>query len=176
MELTKKDRLILYNQYEILKLLNSEDESLIKQYEINQEILLNGYKFNYNDLIECVIDDIPIEVSEFVWDILQLYRILYVSYNALSAEEKEQVNVKDIKYAGFDGNEEPDYYLYANFILEKMGRYEEIYDNGNYTANSHRNMVPRYTGMIETWERISVGRYKNLSLTQIIDILSNEMQ
>lgn len=121
MELTKKDRLVLYNQYEILKLLNSDDEYMVKQYEINQEILLNGYKRNYNDLIEWMMDDTPEEVSKFVWDVLQLYRTLYTSYKILSAEEKEQIDVNDIRYAGFDGNKETGYYTYANFILKKNG-------------------------------------------------------
>ncbi|HBI91490.1 MAG TPA: hypothetical protein DDY58_03100, partial [Terrisporobacter glycolicus] len=45
MELTKKERLILYNQYEILKSLNPDEK---EYYEIDQEILINGFKYNYD--------------------------------------------------------------------------------------------------------------------------------
>lgn len=167
MELSKKERLFLYNQYEILKLLNSDDDYMVKQYEINQEILLNGYQRNYDDMIEWVLDDTPEDVSEFVWDVLQMYRTLYTSYSALSPDEKKQLDVSDIKYSGFDGNEESDYYMYANFVLEKLGRYEEIYNKGNYTANSHSNIIYRYAGMLERWNELGMGRYANLSLEQI---------
>jgi len=172
MELTKKDRLILYNQYEILKLLNSNDEHTVKQYEVTQEILANGYKNNYNDLIEWMADDITEKVSKFVLDVLQLYRTLDTSYNALPEREKEQINVKDIRYAGFDGNEECDYYAYANFILKIKGWYEEIYNNGKYIENSHYNVVPRYTKMLETWEHIHESGYPDLSLEQIKEIIA----
>ncbi len=171
MELSKKERLILYNQYEILKLLNADDEYMTKQYELNQEILLNGFKHNYDEMVEWVLDDTPDEVSKFVWDVLQMYRVLYSSYAELTSEDKAEIDFDDIKFDGFDGNEETDYYVYAQFILEKMGRYEEIYNEGDYTANSHANRVGRYSQMLENWDRFGNGRYKSLSLQQIKKVI-----
>lgn len=171
MELSKKERLFLYNQYEILKLLNADDEYMIKQYELNQEILLNGFKYSYGDMTEWILDDTPDDISKFVWDVLQLHRVLYSSYGELSSEERAEIEFDDIKFDGFDGNEEADHYLYAQFILEKMNRFEEIYNDGDYTANSHANRVARYSQMLENWDRFGNGRYKNLSLQQIKKVI-----
>jgi uncharacterized protein YfbU (UPF0304 family) len=171
MELSKKDRLILYNQYEILKFLNSNDKHMTEQYELNQEILWNGFKHNYSDLVENMDNDIPDHVSEFVWDVLRMYRTLNNSYLKLSEEEKKEINVSDIRYQGFDGNEEGKHYSYANFILEKMKHYEEIYDNGHVELNSHANRVLLYQTMLEEWSNITDNKYQILTLKQIRKII-----
>lgn len=171
MELSKKERLFLYNQYEILKLLNSKDKYAVQKYEEHQEVLLNGYKYNYNNLIQGMYDDTPDEVSKFVWDVFNMFRALYNSYHDLEEEQKEQINMNDIKFQGYDGNEEGEYYSYANFILENMKRYDEIYDNGKVELNSHRNMVPTYRKMLDAWVRVRDERYSSLTLKQINEII-----
>lgn len=172
MELTKKDRLMLYNQYEILKLLSSDDEHLVNQYEINQEILLNGYKSHYNDLIEWILDDTSEEVSRFVIDVLNMYRNLYMSYASLPIEDKKQLSIDDIKYKGFDGNNEVEYYSYARFLLETYDLYYEIYNNGDYTSNSHHSIIPRYTNMLSRLHGLDVDINTDLSLEQIKKIIN----
>jgi uncharacterized protein len=170
MDLSKKERLFLYNQYEILKLLNGEDPDMVKDYELNQDILLNGYKYEYDSFIEWVLDDTPDYVSKFVWDVFKMYRALYASYHELTKEQKEQVDLRSITFQGYDGNEECDYYSYSNFILEKMERYEEIYNNGKVELNSHRNMIATYQNMLGTWERVRDSEYSQLTLSQILEI------
>ena len=171
MELDIKDRLILYNQYEILKVLNSEES---KEYELMQNIVVNGFKSNYEELITGFSNETPESISEFVFDVLQMYRELDDSLSELSAEEKEHVDKHDITYAGFDGNEEGSYYTYANFVLEDLGSYEEIYNNGKVELNSHRNMVNKYKRMVTTWKEIKSGRYDNLSFENIKKIINDK--
>lgn len=67
MDLTKKERLILYNQYEILKRLDPDGETL---YERDQEILINGFKANYGDLVSGFMEETSEAVSDFVVDVL----------------------------------------------------------------------------------------------------------
>ena len=167
MELTKKDRLLLFNQLEILKHLNPDDAD---RYEVDQKIIVNGYKYHYNDLVEWFDDDLDVSVSEYVFDVLQMFRSLNNSYATLSPEDKSQIDIDDIKYQGFDGNEEGSYYSYANFLLEDYDRYGEIYNDGKVELNSHRNMVRTYSGMLETWKSFD-NRYGNLSLDQIKKII-----
>lgn len=167
MELTKKDRLLLFNQLEILKHLNPDEAD---RYEIEQKIIVNGYKYHYDELVEGFDEDLDISVSEYVFDVLQMYRSLNNSYAALSSEEKSQIDIDDIKYQGFDGNEEGSYYSYANFLLEDYDRYGEIYDDGKVELNSHRNMIRRYDRMLETWKSFN-NRYGNLTLGQIKEII-----
>ena len=66
MELSKKDRIILHNQYEILKRLDTDNAELYEEY---QGILLNGFEYLYDD-IGSLLDEVPCSVSEKVHDIL----------------------------------------------------------------------------------------------------------
>ncbi|AOR24310.1 YfbU family protein [Clostridium taeniosporum] len=169
MELTKKERLFLYNQYEILKHLNPEEK---EDYEKNQEIVYNGFKHNYNNLIEHFGEETPEEVSEFVYDVLQMYRCINDSYYSLCDEEKEEYNKLNTTFEGFDGNEEPQYYWYACFLLQKLKIYEESYKDGKIDTNSHWNKIDRYTGMISRWKEVRTGKYDKLSLENIRYIVS----
>ena len=164
MELTKKERLILYNQYEILKKLDPHGE---ENYKIDQEILINGFKANYDDLASGFMDETSVEVSEFVIDVLQMYRTLNNSYRELNEEEKNEINLYDISFKGFDGNEEIDYYMYANFYLEDLGRFDELKESEHYAIDSHRNMVNRYRRMLSLWEEVRTSKYDLLTLRNI---------
>lgn len=168
MELSKKDRLILYNQYEILKFLNPEEK---ETYDVNQEILVNGYKKDYDILLQGFDEDVPEEICEFVYDVLQMYRCIQFSYNSLNEKEKKEYEKLSTKFEGFDGNEEPQYYFYACFLLEKMNLYEESYQNGRVETNSHSNKVSRYQKMLERWKEVRVGKYNDLTLNNIKYIL-----
>lgn len=167
MELSKKDRLILFNQYEILKALYPEER---ETYEYNQNILVNGYESNYSDLLSGFGDGVDPSISTFVFDVLQMYRSIHNSYYSLTDDEKDEINQMYITFQGFDGNEEIDHYIYARFVLEEMHRFDEIYNNGKVEFNSHRNMIGRYSRMVDTWKSVS-GRYDVLSLNQLKEIL-----
>lgn len=167
MELTKKDRLLLFNQLEILKHLNPDEAD---RYEVDQKIIANGYKYHYDELFEGFDDDLDIWVSEYVVDVLQMYRSLNNSYVDLSPEEKSQIDIKSLKFKGFDGNEEGAYYSYASFLLKDYNSYGEIYDNGKVELNSHRNMIRRYNRMLEIWKSFN-DRYGDLTLDQIKEIV-----
>lgn len=169
MELTKKDRLILYNQYEILKRVDPEGE---KFYEVDQEILLNGYKYNYGDLVEGFLEDTDVGISKFVFEVFEMYRMLNNSYQDLNEEEKTQIDLEDLSFKGYDGNEETDYYMYARFLVEKYDRCKEIEKDKNAEMNSHRNMVQTYNKMLLTWLKVRTGKYDNLSLEGIKQILN----
>jgi hypothetical protein len=171
MELSKKERLFLYNQYEILKLLNANNDSEVERYGIDQEILLNGYKKEYDNFVEWFLDDVDDAISKFVWDVLQLHRCLYFSYDQLSQPEKDKIPFSDIQFRGFDGNEEGAHYSYSKFIIEKLGRYEEIRENGKYSPNSHARTLHRYSKMLEKWSSLGVSEYGKLNLEQITQII-----
>lgn len=164
MELTEKERLILYNQYEILKRLDSDGEDY---YNVKQEILINGFKANYNDLVYGFMQETPVEVSEFVIDVLQMYSILNDSFRQLNEEDRNEIDLYDISFKGFDGNEETDYYVYAKFFLEDLGRFDELKESEHYAINSHRNMIDKYRRMLSYWEEVRTGRYNLLTLTNI---------
>lgn len=168
MELTKKERLILYNQYEILKAINPEEA---EDYEVNQDILINGFKVNYENLIEGFGEETSEEISNFVIDVLQMYRVLNNSYDSLNDEGKEQIDLYNISFKGFDGNYETDYYTYAKFYLNQLGRFEELKESEHFEINSHRNMLSNYRRMVSLWKEVKTGRYDNLTLENMLYII-----
>ena len=102
MELTKKDRLFLINQYEILKALNHDSAS---HYEELIEILANGYEIFYSMVDEWISDDMPSGKGSLVLDILNFYRSVE-DYKHKNPGDKEIEGHLWSNFKGFDGNNE----------------------------------------------------------------------
>lgn len=169
MELSKKERLFLYNQYEILKKL-SKDEHDKKYYELKQKVLESGFSYDYDDLTEFLYDEMPVENSKFVWEYFNLLRCLGNSYEELSEEEQMQINKKDLLFDGFDGNEEAKYLIYAEYILNDLDRYGEVVYKKK-DLNSHWPKLDKYERMIEKWRDMREDEYTNLTFKQMKNIL-----
>ncbi|MBM7644067.1 uncharacterized protein YfbU (UPF0304 family) [Scopulibacillus daqui] len=158
MELSKVERLILFNQFSILEQLNAKDAP----YSYYKEILEHGYTYNYDELVEFLLDDVPREVCDEVWDILQMHRSIIHSYNNLESKD-------DIKFKGFDGNEETEHMTYARFIIENMNRFEEQ-KLADY--NTHFPTLNRYRRMLSEWRKISERYNSHLTVEQIKQIIN----
>lgn len=166
MELSTAQRLILFNQFEILKRL-SEDEYDEKMYQNDMDILLNGFESEYDSLIKG-FDVVPLEICQEVKDILFMFRCLNDSYDNLS--DKEDIDERLVKFRGFDGNEEPDHYAFAKWFINDK-RYCEF---KNAEMNSHSNRLRIYRPMLATfkpYEEASI--LTNLSAKQIKEIINS---
>ena len=124
--LSKKDRLVLANQYDILSKLTKDDYEK-KQYENLRDIFIGGYTRYYSLATEWFSDEINQEECEFVVDVLNLYRDLYFSWSR-SEEAREKINESDVLFKGFDLNDdiEVNYFSFYKFLVEDLGRYSEI--------------------------------------------------
>lgn len=172
MELTKKDRLILFNQYEILKLLSADDTEAVKHYDALQDIMFSGYKQDYDMLVEHFSEDVPESITRMVWDVLQMYRMLNNSYSSLTPQEQEDIDERHLIFRGFDGNDEIDHYSYCNFVLLKLNRYEEFTEGGQRDFNTHSATISRYERMLQKWNAVGIERYSLLTREQMLDIIS----
>jgi len=170
MELSIKDRLILSNQYKILKAL-TDDKREKEYYDQGIEILSSGYKHDYGMLVEDFDEEVDNQICQFVWDILALYSELNSSYEQLSPEDKKEIPEDELVFLGFDGNDEVQYYLYCMFILEKLKRYGELTQNRN-DFNTHWPIVDRYKKMLEKRSQISTKKFVRLTKDQILEIIS----
>lgn len=162
MDLTKTERLILLNQYRILLEVCPDEK---KDSDIAIDILSNGYKYDYDSLVDFLSDDVPEEISKEVIDILQMYRSLNNSYSEL--KEKNEIDKDDVMFQGFDGNEETEHYAYADFFINKYNRYSEFRE---VDINSHCNRLNIYRPMLNIWKQYQ--RYQTLSKEQIIGIIN----
>lgn len=145
MEITKRDRLILINQYRILASLNKAEAD---HYEELISILENGYSIFYSQLDEWISDDVPEEEGRFVLEVLDLYRAIE---DAKRATKDSRLLAHHYAYfRGFDGNNETDHMSFCRFLIEKQGKFQEQkqYLLRNDNLNSHMPMTEKYRRML----------------------------
>lgn len=169
MELSQSERLILYNQYEILKQL-TKDKHDIKHYETVQTALQSGYTRNYDIFCSHICEkELESEKMTYVYDVLDMYRLLSDSVDELHAPEKELINSHDISFRGFDGNEESEYLGYADFIINSLGAYSE---NKRPALNSHAPTLWRYDKMLSQLRKIIEDEtYRLLTFSEIKQVI-----
>ncbi len=167
MDLTKKERVLLINQYQILALL---DSSQADHYEEIIEILINGFKIFYSSISEWLSDDMSENEGSLVLDVLSLYRAIE-SFKRRSDNENI-ANHPWGYFQGFDGNNEGNYMIFAKFLIIKQGKFAEQaqYLAQNDACNSHRPTVSKYENMIEKWDEYD--RNYELSEDQVLKILN----
>lgn len=161
---SKKERLILKNQYKLLMALEPDNR---EHYENLVKILEHGYTRNYFEVYNDLYDEIPIEVCEEVAKILELHRFLTFSRNDLTASDKAQIPVESIAFIGFDGNDETEHLSYARFILVDSDRYQELQKKDS-EYNSHCNTLYKYREMLDKWESLGFKKRLNVDEIQII--------
>ncbi|RBN39770.1 hypothetical protein DMN50_18610 [Priestia megaterium] len=170
---SKEQRALLINQFEILKHL---DPSSTEEYDNKIEILYNGYSYFYEGIVGDVNEDLSEAVSRKVFDILDLYRDLYSSYENLTEEEQEQIEERHVIFRGFDGNEEIPYYKFAQFAVTKEGLYGEIKElvqEGKVEMNSHANRLRYYNDLLSRWKPLREElNGEKLNLEQIKHVLN----
>jgi uncharacterized protein YfbU (UPF0304 family) len=167
MELSKTERLMLYNQYEILKALYPEQK---EDYEEAQEVLAHGYEHHYDNLAQ-FIDDKTMndEDGRETIDILQMFESIQVAYDAL--DDKAGVNEYRATFRGFDGNHETKQMAYARFFCESDGeRFVHLRKPEGFGGGVHQ--LPVYRGMLSEFNA-SAKKYK-LTKDDLIRITNAE--
>jgi uncharacterized protein YfbU (UPF0304 family) len=165
-EITKKDRILLINQYRILASLNPTESD---RYEELIEVLERGYKVFYSMVDDWVSEDVPVEKSILVFDILNIYRWVedFKRGNLSQAILQHPFTI----FRGFDGNEESEYLGFARFLIGQQGKFAEQkqYLKNNDNLNSHFPMIEKYRKMIARWKEMNSPYQMNEQ--QIISIL-----
>lgn len=144
--LTNAERLILANQYEILSKL-SEDKYERQSYEKMSSNLKNGYKWLYEQYFDVVSENLSADASELVIKTLCLYQALHYSYEDL--DDKDGISEHEVKFQGFDGNNETELMGFVR-ALKENDRFIDTIENGH--LNSHRPMVNTYKKMVQQWQ------------------------
>jgi len=142
LDLSLKDRLMLFNQYLILEKLCPEDA---RGYANLREALSSGYVLEYGRLVGPILDEFSEEDCREVYDILEMYRDLHYSH------EQAGIAKGEVQFNGFDGNHETEQMGYTRYLLENQGLYEELHAP---TYNSHARNLPRYRAMLREWKAI----------------------
>ncbi|WP_157929502.1 YfbU family protein [Phyllobacterium zundukense] len=147
------ERLVLFNQYEILKKLDPEKSSL---YERHQEVVEKGLESLYEDL-GISNTTVSEEAAQEVADILLLFRAIKASSNGISN------NIADkTKFVGFGPTQSSGHFSYADFLSKILKFPQEISKSAD---NRPELQLERYRTMLKRWDEI--GRKRELSADQI---------
>ena len=177
--LSNTNRLILSNTERILSLdegLNEQDRAFHAK---NVEILEKGFTGEYGHVFTTLLPEIPSHLSDELFDILDMFRVLRASYTKLAEEEKADVDEADISFCGFDysDNEETALPGYVEFLF-KDDRYTELeeplmrFSDG---GNSHSRKLDVYRRMNRCFESIWRSHLlsnKLLSLDEIKQVVA----
>lgn len=138
--LTENDRISLY--YSLLSLYGATKD---KNYEVLSEIVRSGYTREYYRLNEWFYAEMSSGDQELVIDILTLYDALQSSVPPGAAIPPE------VKFPGFDGNNESSLYGYLRFVVAVDGKFTHV-ATGPTGLNSHAPMEARYRRMLSVWK------------------------
>jgi hypothetical protein len=123
-------------------------------------------------------EDSRANLSEVV-DILDMWTFLEEAYAKLSATEKDRIQIevgalgKNVRFCGFDGNNESEQLGIARFLIEKMERFTSFKGRD---LNSHSPVTATYHRMLSIFAPIRttlVGR--TLGVGEIISILKEQI-
>lgn len=172
LKLSLLDRVILCNQSMILERLddgtNAERYQNADGYKADQEALRCGYESQYHQLIACFDErGMSVALSREVLDILEMHRHMRNAFCELGADGG--ISEAEIRFGGFDGNNEAYQHAFTCYFLETLGRYEEL-SRQRHEYNSHCRMLPTYRRMLEVWkQRAEVYVLTESELRRVLD-------
>lgn len=145
MKLSVFERLSLRNQYLLLaKLYPSEAQ----HYEQCCKIVEYGYELLYQNLTTAIDEEgVDHDDCREVIDILEMFRMLGNAEKLLPADSP--IDREDLKFGGFDGNDEGPQFSLASFLIKDQGRWQESKIDD---LNSHGPKLKTYRQMLERWK------------------------
>ena len=144
MQLSRNERLVLANQYRILKALVPEEA---EYYDKALKIVESGFESEYENLAQNVYSvTLSRDECTEVRKILGMYSDLGYGYGQLS--DKSGIEPYSVTFPGFDGNNEGAYLDFAEFIKEDPSMY-----HGVEVKNSHGPFLESMRRMLVEWEK-----------------------
>jgi uncharacterized protein len=144
--LTPVERLQLVNQFRILEQLYPDEAA---HYSELRDIITEGYTIQYGEVFGLIFDEMPWEECDYVYDVLDMHRVLIRSFEAL--KDKEGLTEEDVKFQGFDGNNESKRLAFAEH-LKKEGKWTETL--GGYLNSHSISTMTRYPKMLTNFQPI----------------------
>ncbi|MEF1291907.1 YfbU family protein, partial [Vibrio sp. M260118] len=131
MEMTNAQRLILSNQYYLMKQLDQENAA---KYQRLQTIVERGYELQMSELNKdfgCLVEA---ECREVI-DIMEMYHAMQESNKMLSQQEQNDVDQRRLNFLGFDIATEAQLVNYVRFLVDSEGLYPQ-FSKGDHHFNA----------------------------------------
>lgn len=157
--LAPSDRYALMRMNEMMAVLHPEDQG---SYEEDAEAFRQGYVAEYSRIFSQMREELSRRDCEMVWDLLDMLRVLGVSYEALTESDRVGIDEPSCHYQGFDRNDalEGSMASYVDY-LAGTGRWTWTADDSlRYSdkGDAHMPMLPVYRRMFDAYERVKLDR------------------
>jgi len=163
--MTKTERVLIANQNRILAFLDTNDS---ENYLLKAEIAEKGYEGLYEKLFESINEEVPKEICDETYEILTMYQVINNLTSSLLPEQKEQVDMKKIRFEGFDLNNDK-HYFFMKFIVEKTEQYEEYKDA--YLNSNSISSLRKYRQMLTAYKQFLEANQHQLSFAGLQSII-----
>lgn len=161
-------RYVLSNQFKILSLLCelSGDSDGSKKYDVAYEGVILGYgdwamaETPGYDGLDPLMEE---KDKRFVLDVLGMYSFIYGTYDNLAEEEKNQLDVEDLRFIGFDGNASNGQYGFCEYLLNDLHRFPDVLDfikKYSWDTNSHGFREHDLREMLTIYKEATNGSYR----------------
>lgn len=125
------------------------------------EVLREGFTAEYSDDFGWLSQEMSIKECELLWDLLDMFRFLKASVEALGEEQVASIGehaVYALTFRGFDLNDarESRLLMYARHLL-RTGRWEDLaeyFDRKHERGNSHARLLPTYLRMHQAFKPV----------------------
>lgn len=116
------------------------------------------------------------EYVRHVCDVLDMWEFLETGYSGLSAEDKARMETElaplgtDVKWRGFDGNNEGEYMSAARMLIDEMDRFQHF--KGRAGLNSHMQTEGSDKRMLAVFEHVrpQLGD-RRITVDDLIEVL-----
>lgn len=155
MKLTKIERLILWNQLEIMKRLDGKTDA----WDARQQVLENGYEGEYGEIAGHISDGgLNEDECAEMYVILDMAQAIQLCLGTRETPLPSGASEHQLRFRGFDGNNEGRHMGYARY-LKRTGRFEDLEVPGD--LNSHSRTLPKLRAQVAVWK--SLGEPRDLT-------------
>lgn len=164
--------LMMGDLFKALKIKNPESNP-----DFLAQVIYGGHywapKWNMQGVFHDHVDN-PRDVSHVV-DVLDMWSFIEEAYERLNLAQKATITKEvgawatDVKFHGFDGNNESSQMSIAGFLVDKMDRFTRFKDRD---LNSHSPTYNRYRHMLDAFEPMRASLTGGgLSVQQLVTLL-----
>lgn len=168
--------IMLSEIYEHLKIKGDIDPQFVRSAIFGEQTW--GLAWAYPGIVGSGENKTPPVVSE-VLDILEMWEMLETSYKRLQPADKARIEKEaepfgsDVRFRGFDGNNETEYMAAARFLVNDLERFSTFKGRD---LNSHLPSLDTYKRMLSVYMPIRNSHdFGPLNAEQIIKILKEQV-
>lgn len=139
-----------------------------------REVLTSGQFWAFRWMLSGVVEeDTPAHIADEVGNILTMWRVIDDGISRLADDDLQEVadavDPFSLKFEGFDGNTESTHYGAAVFMVETLGRFQELKSK---ELNSHSPLnLERYRRMLMRYNQLDKKFRRPLPKEDLVTIL-----